>query len=71
VLVDGCVGASESDAGGRRRGIGSGQARLIPIFVLGTLARKKHLVLNAPCRRLLGTPHSEKPCCLNERLGLF
>ena len=55
----------------RRRGIGSGQARLIPIFELGTPARKKHLVLNAPCRRLLGTPHSEKPCCVNERLGLF
>jgi hypothetical protein len=64
------AGARGDGRGGWRR-IRNGQARLIPIFELGTLARKKHLVLNAPCRRLLGTPHSEKPFCVNERLGLF
>jgi hypothetical protein len=38
---------------------------------LGTLALEKHLILNVRCELLLGTPHSEKPFCINERLGLF
>jgi hypothetical protein len=36
---------------------------------LGTLALEKHLFLKVRCERLLGTPHSEKPFCVNERLG--
>jgi hypothetical protein len=41
------------------------------IGIVGTLALEKHLFLNVRCERLLGTPHSEKPFCVNERLGLF
>jgi hypothetical protein len=38
---------------------------------LGTLVPEKRLFLNVRSERLLGTPHSEKPCCVNERLGPF
>ena len=53
-----------------RRGVGrpwGGESHL----KLGTLALEKHLFLNVRCERLLGTTHSEKPFCVNERLGLF
>jgi hypothetical protein len=55
---------------GVRRGVagrGSGESHR----KLVTLALEKHLFLNVRCERLLGTPHSEKPFCVNERLGLF
>jgi hypothetical protein len=37
--------------------------------ILGTLALKKRLVLNAPCRRLLGTLRGKKTCDISKWLN--
>jgi hypothetical protein len=40
-------------------------------MAVGTLVLKKRLILNAPCRRLLGTLLGEKSRDINKRLDPF